>query len=325
MNRRRLLFATPALLAAPVVARAQAPAPWPNRPIRMIIPWPPGQATDLIGRLIAQQLGERLGQTVVPENRPGAGGQIGTDLVAKAPPDGYTLLSASGGPITFAPLVQRTPYDPERDLAPVIAFGIAPYLLVVRRNFPAADARAFVALLRASPGKYSFASSGTGGSQHLITAVFNARAGVETLHVPFQGSGAAMAALLNGTVDYAIETPAGAGALVRQGELRALGQTLPRPTVLLPGVPPLAESAGLPGYGIGGWNGLMAPAATPKPVLDRLVAVMEQALATPMVRERLAQIGLEPEARGPAAFTALLHEQRNLLQPLIQQLGIRAE
>ncbi len=324
LHRRHLALALPAL-ALGSKAQAQPLATWPSRGLRMIIPWPPGQATDLIGRLFAQALGERLGQTVVPENKPGAGGMIGTDLVAKAPADGYMLLSASGGPVTFAPLVQRTPYDPEKDLTPVMAFGIAPYLLVVRREFPAADARAFVALLRANPGKYSFASSGTGGSQHLVTAVFNARAAVETLHVPFQGSGAAMAALLSGTVDYAIETPAGAWNLVRQGDLRALGQSLPRLTKLLPGVPTLADSAGLPGYGIGGWNGLMAPAGLPRPVLDRLVAETQAVLAQPALRERLEQIGLEPEPRGPEAFAALLKEQKELLQPMIRQLGIRAE
>ena len=324
MIQRRAL-ALPALMLLARNAGAQAPAAWPTRPLRMVIPWPPGQATDLIGRVVAQQLSERLGQNVVPENRPGAGGTIGTDIVAKAPADGYTLLSASGGPVTFVPLVQRTPYDPERDLAPLAGFGIAPYALVVRSDFPAADARAFLALLRASPGRYSFASSGTGGSQHLITAVFNARAGVETLHVPFQGSGAAMAALLTGTVDYAIETPAGAWALVRQGQLKAFGQTLARPTALLPGLPPLAEAADLPGYAIGGWNGLMAAAGLPRPIQDRLVAAMMDALETPALRERLAQIGLEPEPRGPEAFATLLREQRDLMQPLVRQLGIRAE
>ncbi|MES2710108.1 MAG: tripartite tricarboxylate transporter substrate binding protein, partial [Pseudomonadota bacterium] len=222
MHRRTLGLAMPALALAPT---ASAQAPWPSRPLRMIIPWPPGQATDLIGRLVAAHLSERLGQPVVPDNRPGATGMIGTDLVAKAPPDGYTLLSASGGPITFAPLVQRTPYEPERDLSPIITFGVSPYLLVVRRDFPATNGREFLARLRAEPGKYTFCSSGTGGTQHLVCAVFNAMAGVNVLHVPYQGSGAAMASLLNGTVDFGMETPAGANALVQQGSIRALGQS----------------------------------------------------------------------------------------------------
>lgn len=322
MIPRRALAAT-ALL--PLARPALAQAPWPNRPLRMVIPWPPGQATDLIGRLFAQHMGEQLGQTVVPENRPGAGGTIGADLVAKAPADGYTLLSASGGPITFVPLVQRVPYDPDRDFSPLVGFGLSPYVLVVRTAFPAANAREFLARLRAEPGKYSFASSGIGGSQHLVTAVFNARARVETLHVPFQGSSAAMAALLAGTVDYAIETPAGAWGLVGQGQLKAFGQSLSRPTPILPGVPPLSESADLPGYAIGGWNGLMGPANLPRPVHDRLVEVTMQVMRTQAVRDRLFQIGLEPEARGPEAFATLLREQRELMQPMIRQLGIRAE
>ena len=314
------------LAASGLAARpAGAQAAWPNRVIRMVIPWPPGQATDLIGRIVAQFLTTSLGQTVVPENRPGAGGQIGTDAVAKAAPDGHTLLSASIGPITFQPLVQRTPYDVERDLAPVVSFGEAPYMLLVRPSFPATDARSFVAHVKANPGKYSYASSGIGGAQHMVTALFNARAGLDALHVPFQGSGPAMAAFLAGQVDYAIETPAGAGALVRQGQLRVLGQTLGRPSVLLPGIPPLAEAADLPGYDIGGWNGLMAPARTPKPIIDRLVAEVEKGLATSEVRERFAAIGFEIAPRGPDGFAQMLRGLRETFAPLIQQLGIRAE
>ena len=208
MKRRSLLLATPALLGSANLAQAQAP--WPNRNMRMVIPWPPGQATDIIGRIIAQRLSETLGHTVVPDNRPGAGGQIGTDAVAKAAPDGYTMLSASNGPITFGPLVTRTPYDVERELQPVAMFGIAPYLLLVKPNFPAQDAAGFLRLLRANPGKYTYNSSGVGGAQHLLTAVFNAKAGIDALHVPFQGSGPALAALLGGQVDYGIDTPAAA-------------------------------------------------------------------------------------------------------------------
>jgi tripartite-type tricarboxylate transporter receptor subunit TctC len=311
-------------LAAPRPAGAQAAA-WPSRPLRMVIPWPPGQATDLIGRVVAQFLTNALGQTVVPENRPGAGGQIGTDAVAKAAPDGHTLLAASIGPITFQPLVQRTPYNVERDLAPVASFGAAPYMLLVRPSFPATDARSFVAHVKANPGKYSYASSGIGGAQHMVTALFNARAGLDALHVPFQGSGPAMAAFLGGQVDYAIETPAGAGALVRQGQLRPLGQTLGRPSALLPGIPPLAEAADLPGYDIGGWNGLMVPAGTPQPIIDRLLAEVEKGLATPEVTERFAAIGFEVSPRGPDGFRAMLHELRETFGPLIRQLGIRAE
>ena len=325
MNRRTVLSAGAALPFAPRPGLAQSQEPWPSRSLRMVIPWPPGQSTDVQGRLIAQLLTERLGQTVVPENRPGAGGQIGTNAVAKAPPDGYTLLAASIGPISFQPLVSRTVYDVERELMPVVSYGIAPFMLLVRPDFPATDLRSFLALLRANPGKYSHNSSGVGGSQHMLTALFNAKAGVEALHVPFQGSGPALAALLGGQVNYGIDTPAAALRLVQEGQLRSLGITTGRPSALLPGMPPLAAVGGPPDYDIGGWNGLMAPAGTPKPVIDRLVSEVKQGLATPALRKQFEAIGVEVEGRGPDEFMALLRELWGTFGALIRQLGIRAE
>ncbi|RAI60401.1 Bug family tripartite tricarboxylate transporter substrate binding protein [Roseicella frigidaeris] len=322
LHRRSLLLAA---AGAATLRRAAAQAPWPNRPMRMIIPWPPGQSTDLQGRLVAQLLTERLGQNVVPENRSGAGGQIGTDYVAKSAPDGNTLLAASIGPITFSPLVQRTPYVVARDFVPIACYGISPYMLLVRPDFPAPDARSFVAAMRAAPGKYSYASSGIGGAQHLLTAVFNAQAGIDALHVPFQGSGPAMAAFLGGQVDYAIETIAAAGPLVRQGALRPLGITTAKPSGLLPGVPPLASAADLPGYDIGGWNGLMVPTGTPQPILDRLLAEVLAGFATSEVKERFLGIGVELAPIGPEGFRRLLAAEATLFGPVIRQLGIRAE
>ncbi|MBC4014328.1 Bug family tripartite tricarboxylate transporter substrate binding protein [Siccirubricoccus deserti] len=322
MLRRRAL---PLALAPLLAARPAAAQAWPSKPLRMVIPWPPGQATDVIGRMIANLLTASLGQPVVPENRPGAGGMIGTDAVAKSVPDGHTLLSASIGPITFGPLVNRTPYDVARELAPVVSFGLAPYMLLVKPSFPATDARSFVALVKGSPSKYTFPSSGIGGAQHLLTAMFNARAGLDALHVPFQGSGPAMAALLAGQVDYAIDTPAAANALVRDGSLRVLGQSLGKPSALLPGVPPLAEAADVPGYDIGGWNGLMVAAATPRPIIERLFTEVRQGLATTELRDRFASIGMEVGPLGPEQFATMLRDQQALFGPLIRQLGIRAE
>ncbi len=323
MKRRSLLLATPALLGSANLAQAQAP--WPNRNMRMVIPWPPGQATDIIGRIIAQRLSETLGHTVVPDNRPGAGGQIGTDAVAKAAPDGYTMLSASNGPITFGPLVTRTPYDVERELQPVAMFGIAPYLLLVKPNFPAQDAAGFLRLLRANPGKYTYNSSGVGGAQHLLTAVFNAKAGIDALHVPFQGSGPALAALLGGQVDYGIDTPAAAWRLVRDGQLRALGITTAKASALVPGIPPIAEVTDLKDYDLGGWNGLMVPAGTPRPIVDRLYQEVRTGLALPEIRDRFGSIGMEVGVLGPDEFLAHMRSLWNLFRPLIAQLGIKAE
>lgn len=325
MNRRTILGAAATL---PLVSRpgsAQPEAPWPSRPLRMVIPWPPGQSTDVQGRLIAQWLSERLGQPVIPENRPGAGGQIGTNAVAKAAPDGITLLAASIGPISFQPLVSRTPYDVERELAPVASYGIAPFMLLVRPDFPATDLRAFLALLRANPGKYSHNSSGVGGAQHLLTALFNAKAGLDALHVPSQGSGPALAALLGGHVNYGIDTPAAALKLVQEGQLRSLGITTGRPSPLLPGMPPIAAAGGPPDYDIGGWNGLMVPAGTPRPIIDRLVVEVQRGLATPTLRRHFEAIGVEVEGRGPEEFMALLRELWGTFGALIRQLGLRVE
>jgi len=328
MPHRRALVAAPllGLAARPGAAQQQqAQAPWPSRTLRMVIPWPPGQSTDVQGRLMAQWLSERLGQTVVPENRPGAGGQIGTNAVAKAAPDGYTLLAASIGPISFQPLVSRTPYDVERELAPVASYGQNCFMVLVRPDFPAADLRAFVDLLRANPGKYAHNSSGVGGAQHMVTALFNAKAGIDALHVPFQGSGPALAALLGGQVHYGFDTPAAAWRLVQDGQLRALGITTARPSPLVPGVPPIAAAGGPPDYDVGAWNGLMVPAGTPRPVIDRLVAEVKAGLATPALRQQFEAVGVEVGPRGPEEFLAQLRELWGAFGPLIRQLGIRAE
>ncbi len=324
--RRRGILSAP--LALPFVSRpglAQPSGAWPSRALRMVIPWPPGQSTDVQGRLIAQLLTERLGQTVVPENRPGAGGQIGTNAVAKAAPDGYTLLAASIGPISFQPLVSRTLYDVEREFAPVASYGIAPYMLLVRRDLPVTDLRSFIALLRANPGKYTYNSSGVGGSQHLLGAVFNAMAGIDALHIPFLGSGPALAALLGGQVDYGIDTLAAALKLVQEGQLRALGLTTAQPSRFVPDIPPIASAGGPTDYDIGGWNGLMVPAGTPQPIIDRLVTEVQQGLATPALRKHFEAIGIEVEARGPDDFRALLQELRKKFGGVIRQLGIRVD
>ena len=327
MNRRTVLGAGAALPFAPRPGTGQTNAapPWPARPLRMVIPWPPGQSTDVQGRLVAQWLTERLGQAVVPENRPGAGGQIGTNAVAKAAPDGYTLLAASIGPFSFQPLVSRTPYDVERELAPVASYGQNCFMVLVRPDFPAADLRAFVDLLRANPGKYTHNSSGVGGAQHMVTALFNAKAGIDALHVPFQGSGPALSALLGGQVHYGFDTPAAAWRLVQDGQLRALGITTARPSPLVPGVPPIAAAGGPPDYDVGAWNGLMVPAGTPQPVIDRLAAEVKAGLATPALRQQFGAVGVEVDPRGPEEFLAQLRELWGTFGPLIRQLGIRAE
>ena len=224
MQRRTVL----SILATAPAASAFAQPAYPSRTMRFVIPWPPGQATDLAGRVIAQKLSESLGQAAMPDNKPGAGGMLGTDHVAKAPADGYTILVASSGPITLNPLLQKTPYDVERDFIPVAMMGVSPYLLVTGPAFPASTAKEFVALVKANPGKYTFASSGTGATAHVIAELFNQRAGLTATHVPYKGSAPALTDVASGQVAYATETVAAAMPLVRAGRLRAYGITLAR-------------------------------------------------------------------------------------------------
>ncbi|MCB4821677.1 Bug family tripartite tricarboxylate transporter substrate binding protein [Roseicella aerolata] len=326
MQRRTLLLATgglaaPALLPAP--ARAQAA--YPARPVRMIVPWPPGQATDLMGRITATKISELWGQPIVPENRAGAGGMIGTDLVAKAAPDGYTILAASTGPITTAPLVQRTPYDPEKDFTPVAQIGISPYVLIVRNNFPARTAEEFVAKVRAEPGKYTYATSGTGAAAHLITLMFLAKAKLDTVHVPFQGSAPGLTAVTGGQVDFAIETLAATAPLFRQGQVRALGVSLRNGTELAPEVMPLARVPGIEGYDVGAFGGYMVPARTPEDVVKRLAEETGKALATQEVRDQLARIGFQPQHREGADFAEFLRRHREEFREIIQANNIRVD
>ena len=310
-------------LAAPAIVNAQ-PA-YPSRPVRLIVPWPPGQATDLMARVTATKIGESWGQAIVPENRAGAGGMIGTDLVAKAEPDGYTVLAASTGPITTAPLVQRTPYDVQRDLAPVAQIGISPYVLVVRKDFPAQTAAEFVVKVRAEPGKYTYATSGTGAAAHLITLMFLTRAKLDAVHVPFQGSAPGLTAVTAGQVDFAIETLVATSALFRQGAVRALGVSLKDGTELQPDLMPLARLPGVEGYDVGAFGGYMVPAATPRPIIERLDAETGKAMATAEVKARLAQIGFQPFYRNTADFTAFLARHRDEFREVIQANNIKVD
>lgn len=311
------------VLAACACANAQTA--YPARPLRMIVPWPPGQATDVAGRLVAQKLAEVLGRPVVVDNRPGAGGVIGTDLAAHAPADGYTLLAASSGPISIAPLVQKLAYNVNRDLAPVAKLGVSPYLLVTANTFPAANARELVALLKANPGKYTFASSGTGASAHLIAEWFNSAAGVQATHVPYKGSGAAITDVISGQVAYTIETASATMALIRAGRLKVYGVSLANPSPVTPGIEPLARSAGLTGFDVGGWIGVMMPAATPRPIVDRLTTAVDTIMRTSDARERLAAMDIDVDYRRPEAFALDLKLQQQRFGEIVKRNNIRLD
>ena len=306
----------------PAASSAQA---YPNRPVRMVIPWPPGQATDLAGRVLAQKLSELWGQQVVADNRAGAGGMIGTDIVAKAAPDGYTILAASSGPVTVNPLLQKAPYDVARELLAVANIGLSPYLLVASPQFPAANVKEFLALVKAHPGKYSFASSGTGATAHLIAEWFNNLSGLQVTHVPYKGSAPALTDVIGNQIAYAIETAAATMPHVRSGRLKAYGVSLARGSALAPGIEPLATAANLPGFDVGAWLGVMVPAGTPRPIVDRLAAAVETAMQSADVRERIAGIGVEVDYRRADEFARYLKEQQARFADIIRKGNIKLD
>ena len=313
------------LLLAVVGNTALAQQDYPSRPLRMIIPWPPGQATDVLGRLIGQKLSETLGKPVVADNRPGAGGVIGTELAARAPADGYTLLAASSGPISIAPLTQKLGYVVERDFAPVAKIGVSPYVLVTSASFPAANARDLIAQLKASPAKYTYASSGTGASTHLIVEWFNTIAGVQVTHIPYKGSPAAITDVISGQVTYTLETAAATMALVRAGRLKAYGISVGNPSPVTPGIEPLARGAGMTGFDIGGWIGIMLPAATPRPLIDKLTGSIDSIMRTAEARERLMALDIDVDYRPPTAFAQDLKTQLARFGEIVRKGNIRLD
>ena len=314
-----------AFLASLLFAGAVAAQAYPNKPVRVIVPWPPGQATDIAARIIAAKLQEQLGQPFVIENKPGAGGAIGTDAVAKSPGDGYTLLAASSGPISIMPSLQKVPYDPLKDLQPVSLIAMAPFALVTHPSFPAKNAAEFVALVRANPDKYTFSSSGTGATAHLVSELFNSMAGLKARHVPYKGSAPALSDLMGGQIDYTLETVASLAGHIKAGRLKVLGVTSGKRTAALPDVPTLAEAASIPGYDIGAWIGYAAPPGTPKEVTAKLSAEIAKAMQAPDLKERYLSLGMDPASNTPDEMASFLRSEQARYGSIIKNANIKVE
>jgi len=317
---RRLFGVLSLVLACSVQAQS-----YPNRPVKVIIPWPPGQATDLAARIVGEKLAAQLGQPFVMENKPGAGGAIGTDFVAKSAPDGYTLLAASSGPISIMPNLQKIPYDPLKDLAPVSLVAAAPFALVTAPGFPAQNAREFLALVRANPGKYTFASSGTGATAHMFAELFNSMAQLKVTHIPYKGSVPALTDVIGGQVAYAIETVAAAGPFIKSGKLKTFGVTTARRSAALPDAPPLAEAADLPGYDVAAWIGYAAPAGTPKDVVAKLAAEIHKAMLASDMKDRYVTLGMDTASNTPDEMGAYLRREQDRYAQIVKAAGIKIE
>ena len=290
-------------LALAVAPFAHAQDDYPNRTVRIIVPFAPGGSTDVVARILADKLGTELKQSFVVENRAGAGGNIGADAVAKASPDGYTLLMGTTGVLAINKyLYKEMSFDPERDLVPVSYTSLITNILVVNPQVPAKTVGELVALARAKPGSLTFASSGAGSSTHLSAELFKSMAGVDILHVPYKGSSQAITDLMGGQVTMLFDNAPSSIPFVEQGKLRALAVTSTKRLPNLPDVPTLDE-AGVKGYESLSWSGIMAPAGTPKRVIDKLNAAIEKILRDPDVKQRFASLGVEPVGGPPEAFS----------------------
>ena len=317
---KKYLLAALALVASSAFAQQ-----YPNRPVKVIIPWPPGQATDLAARIVGEKLSQQLGQPFIMENKPGAGGSIGTDIVAKSAPDGYTLLAASSGPISIMPNLQKIPYDPLKDLAGISLAAAVPFALVTHPSFPASNAREFIALLRANPGKYTFASSGTGATAHMFAELFNSMAQVKVLHVPYKGSVPALTDVIGGQVAYAVETVASTGSFIRSGKLKTFGVTTARRSAALPEAPTLAEAADLAGYDCAAWVGYAAPAGTPRDILVKLAAEIQKAVQAADLKERYVSLGMDTASSTPDEMMAFLRREQDRYGQIIKSANIKVE
>jgi tripartite-type tricarboxylate transporter receptor subunit TctC len=317
MHRRALLLLP---LAAALPARAQA---WPEKPVRMIVPFPPGQAADIFARIVADQLSARWPQRVFVENRAGGAGAIGLEAGARAAPDGYTLTIGTSGTLGINPsVVANLPYDPLKDFAPVSNIFQVPLLLVCHPAQPWRTPAELVAAAKATPGAINYGSAGPGIAQHLTAEMFAHATGIRLQHVPYRGSAPAMTDLIAGTIPLMMDSLAAALPHVRDGRARALAITSARRSPLLPDVPTLAETVA-PGFEAAGWSGVIAPAATPRPLVERISADIRAVLADPAVRARIEEQGGIPDPGTPEQFGAFIEAEILKWRRVAEAAGVR--
>jgi tripartite-type tricarboxylate transporter receptor subunit TctC len=312
------LLALPVLLfVSPVHAQD-----FPNRIIRIVVPFPPGGTSDVVAREIAQEMSNSIGQQVVVDNRPGASGMIGANYVAKAAPDGYTILLSTPGPITINPhLFSNMTYDAEKDLAPITQIGTVPQILVVHPSVKANSVRELIDLAKANPGKLNYGSVGIGSTLHLAGELFNTSAGTQLVHIPYKGSAPALSDLLGGQIDLMFDVILSSLPLVKAGNLRALAVTGSKRSSSAPDIPTIAES-GVPGYDVVTWYGLMAPGGTPPAVIATLNKDIVRALNTPAVQKRLNELGADLVGSSPQEFSEYLKRESEMWAGVVKKAHI---
>jgi len=309
-----LLLQTPLLHAA-----------YPDRPIRLIVAYPPGGGTDIIARLIAPELSKRLGQTITIENRGGASGNIGTEAAVNSTPNGYTLLMGNIGPNAInISIFKKLPFHPEKDLAPISLVAITPNILVANNNLPVKSIADLIAFAKSSPGKINYPSAGAGTSSHLAGVLFSSIAQVDMVHVPYKGGGLAMNDLLGGQVDIFFATMPAAMPFIKSGKLKTLAVTSEKRSVVLPNVPTIAES-GMPGYSASTWYGIYAPKGTPTDIVHKIHEATVEVLKIPELREQLIQRGFEPIGNSPDQFASFISSEITKWAKVVKIAGIEPE
>jgi len=321
MTAVRTLLAA-ALLVLAAEASGQA---YPTKPVKIVVAFTAGSATDILARVVAEHLTRSLGQPFIVENKPGAGGSVGTEQVKNAPPDGYTLVAAGSGPFGINPAIySKLPYDPVRDFELIGNIVLTPQTLVVGAQTPYRTLKEFVAAAKAKPGEVAYASLGNGSTSHLTMEAFQSAAGVKLNHIPFKGSSDAQTQLIGGSVPIMSDTVPGVLAQVKAGKLRALGVAIPKRSPYLPDVPTIAEQ-GYPGFESVGWIGLAAPAKTPPAILDRLNAELRKMLEDPAVKARLDQLAFTPVGDSRAEFTAFVKSEIAKWTQVAKDSGAKAD
>ena len=313
-----------ALAFAALATTSAAAQNWPDRPIRFVMSAPAGSSIDVLGRAIADKLAAKLGQPVVVEDKPAAGGTVATAEVAHAAADGYTMLLAFNGPLSFAPLLQKLPYDVGRDLAPVITTTSQPNVLVVNSELPVHTLAELVAYAKAHPGKLNYASVGNGSSSHLCMELFKQLAGIDVVHIPFNGSPPAVTATIKDETQMMFAVMQPLQPQIDAGKLRAIAVTTAKPFPLFPNIPSIAQS-GYPGFEVLAWNGVMVPAATPKPIVARLNAEIDAILKDPDIVTRMHRLGFDLIGGTPEQFGALVKGESEKWAPVIRKIGLKID